>query len=153
MTKTNIIEHKKKRLEQQKNRLKEQEALLKQLERKARTRKLIELGGLLLKAQLDEVFTNALYGGLLFLKEQFEKDSAFKKKCEQIGGAAFNAEKSDKVAVLVTFKEKPAEDIRLKIRDLGLKWNAIRKEWHGHVSLESLKDSLKGTDAHITEVA
>jgi len=48
MTQTNLIE-KRKKLEQRKNRLKQLEASLNVQDRKNRTRRLIELGGLFLK--------------------------------------------------------------------------------------------------------
>ena len=73
MTQTNLIE-KRKKLERRKNRLKQIEATLNVQERKKRTRRLIELGGLVSKARLDDWNSNALLGGLLFLKEK-ESDS------------------------------------------------------------------------------
>jgi hypothetical protein len=61
MTQTNLLEKKKTRLMQMKNRVRETESLLRHQERKARTRRLIELGGLIAKAQLDHLPTNTLY--------------------------------------------------------------------------------------------
>jgi hypothetical protein len=55
--------------EQQKARLAEQEAKLKADERKARTRQLIQAGGLIDKAGLLELEPNALYGALLSLRD------------------------------------------------------------------------------------
>ena len=54
--------------EQQKARLAEQEAKLKDAERRARTRRLIEAGGLIEKVGLLDLDTNALYGALLSLR-------------------------------------------------------------------------------------
>ena len=51
------------------NRLKEMQASLNAQERKRRTRRLIELGGLVSKAQLHDWDANALLGAFLFLKE------------------------------------------------------------------------------------
>jgi hypothetical protein len=55
------------RLEQQKARLQLEENRLRDAERKARTRRLIEAGGLLDKAGLLALDANALYGALLQL--------------------------------------------------------------------------------------
>jgi hypothetical protein len=55
--------------EQQKARLAEQEAKLKDAERRARTRRLIEAGGLIDKAGLLDLDANALYGALLSLRD------------------------------------------------------------------------------------
>ena len=61
--------------EQQKARLAEAEAKLKTAERKQRTRRLIEAGGLVDKAGLLDLEPNALYGALLSLVIRSE-DSA-----------------------------------------------------------------------------
>ncbi|OJW47900.1 MAG: hypothetical protein BGO67_03145 [Alphaproteobacteria bacterium 41-28] len=95
MTQTNLIE-KRKKLEQRKNRLKQLEASLNVQERKKRTRRLIELGGLISKAKLDDWSSNALLGGLLFLKEK-ESDSQQIDMWIHKGGAAFSSEKSNKL--------------------------------------------------------
>ena len=92
--------------EQQKARLAEQEAKLKDAGRKARTRRLIEAGGLVDKVGLLDLDSNALYGALLSLrdgagdKEQIVKWGA-------LGGRAFAREArlrdEGKEAVVLTF--------------------------------------------------
>ena len=89
MTQTNLIE-KRKKLEQRKNRLKQLEASLNVQERKNRTRRLIALGGLVSKAQLESWNANALLGGLLSLKEK-EKDTTQMNTWIHKGGAAFSS--------------------------------------------------------------
>lgn len=49
-----------------------QEMKLKLAERKAKTRHLIETGGLVVKAGLDHLPNNALYGALLSIKEELD---------------------------------------------------------------------------------
>jgi hypothetical protein len=72
--------------EQQKARLAEQEAKLKDDERKARTRRLIQAGGLIEKAGLLELEPNALYGALLSLRDGAgDKDQV--SKWATLGGA------------------------------------------------------------------
>lgn len=73
MTNMNLLE-KSKKLEQRNNRLKQLETTLNIQERKNRTRRLIELGGLFSQAQLENWNSNALLGGFLYLKEK-EKDA------------------------------------------------------------------------------
>lgn len=92
MTQTNLLERRKK-LEQRKNRLKHLEATLKIQERKKRTRRLIELGGLVSKAQLETWNSNALLGGLLYLKEK-ETDTTQIRLWAHKGGAAFSTGES-----------------------------------------------------------
>ena len=91
MTQTNLIE-KRKKLEQRKNRLKQLESALNVQERKNRTRRLIELGGLVSKAQLENWSANALLGALLSLKEK-ELDVSQMNTWAHKGGKAFSSEK------------------------------------------------------------
>ena len=56
------VEEQKIKLEQKKNRLAAEEMRLKLKERKARTRHLIELGGLVVKANIHYLPTNTIYG-------------------------------------------------------------------------------------------
>ena len=96
MTKINLIEKRKKYIAQRMNKLKEMEASLNIQERKRRTRRLIELGDLAAKANIDNWHTNTLYGAFLFLKEkehESEKNSKFIEEWTRKGGTAFAAEK------------------------------------------------------------
>lgn len=70
MTKINLIERRKKYIDQRINKLKEMQASLNTQERKNRTRRLIELGGLISKAGLYDWDTNTLFGALLSIKEK-----------------------------------------------------------------------------------
>lgn len=97
MTKTNLVE-KRKKLEQRKNRIKQLEASLNVQERKNRTRRLIELGGLVSKAQLENWNANTLLGGFLFLKEK-EVDTNQMNTWSHKGGGAFSADNSEKKSI------------------------------------------------------
>lgn len=154
MSKT--LQSKKQKLEQQKAKLGLQEARLKLMERKARTRRLIELGGLLAKVKLDTQPNNVLYGMLLEAKEKIDKnvkENSPLEKWAKIGGEAFAAEQKDKVPVILSFDSKPPSEARNIIRSHGLKWNNIRKEWHGHVEdLKQLKNDIQDYDCQIVEM-
>lgn len=79
------------------NRLRSQEAVLNVQLRKKRTRKLIELGGLVSKAQLDDWNANTLLGALLFLKEQ-ETNATQLDEWSYRGGNVFNEGKTKNVS-------------------------------------------------------
>lgn len=55
------------------------------------------------------------------------------------GGQAFAKENQDKSPVIVKFDEKPDEEKRVKMRELGLKWNTNRGEWQGYADISGLK--------------
>lgn len=93
MTKINLLEKRKKSIVQRMNRLQSQNATLNVQLRKQRTRRLIELGGLVSKAQLEEWNANTLLGALLFLKEQ-EANATQLDEWSYKGGSVFGEGKS-----------------------------------------------------------
>ena len=138
-----VVTTQKLRLEQKKNRLIAEETKLKLKERKMRTRHLIELGGLIVKAELDHLPTNTLYGSLLSLKNSLTKHSNIQDQWTKIGKAAFDQEQQQKTAVILKLEEKPSLEIRSYIRSHSLKWNHLRNEWYGYVlDVRALKDGL-----------
>ena len=121
--------------EQQKARLAEQEAKLKDAERKVRTRRLIEAGGLVDKAGLLDLDANALYGALLSLRDGADD----KKQVEQwaaLGGRAFAREARQRDEG----KEPDRADLphRLSrktpptpLRAAGFRFNKVLQHWEG----------------------
>ena len=160
MTQTHLLEKRKKSLEQKKNRLKQLEASLNTQERKKRTQRFIELGGLIAKARLDEWSSNTLLGGLLFLKEQ-ESDKIQMDAWTHTGGEVFAAEKTvgaqrrptKGTPVIVKFSSFPNDDIRVSLKSLGLKWSALRQEWEGYAVVEELQILLKGQEVEIRKIS
>lgn len=151
MTKINLIEKRKKSIEQRMNKLKEMEASLNVQERKRRTRKLIELGGLVSKAQLEDWNSNTLLGALLFLKENESNQQQINAWTHK-GGSTFASEKVQKTPVIVKFKAQPGAEVRTTLKSLGLKWNALRKEWEGYAHILKLKAFLEPHKASIQEL-
>lgn len=134
------IEEQKKRLEQKKARMQLEETRLKLKERKARTRHLIEIGGLVTKAGLDDLPTNTLYGALLSLSNELKNNDSIRSAWSIKGNSAFNKEKQDTKPVILSFTSEPIKEVRDNIRSLGLRFNKFRKEWCGNVKdMEELK--------------
>jgi hypothetical protein len=144
------IDQQKIRLEQKKNRLVLEEARLKINQRKMRTRHLIELGGLIVKAQLDHLPTNSLYGALLSIAESLKTNQAIKEQWTKIGKDILDQQQKNKQAVILKFATQPPRDIRELIRAHSLKWNHLRQEWYGYLlDLDSLKQALNSTPHHL----
>jgi len=141
------------RLEQKKNRLVLEETRLKLKERKMRTRHLITAGGLMVKANLDHLPTNTLYGALLSIAQDLESNQAIKEQWTKIGKNKLDQEKTNKHAVILKFEQEPNNDIRKIIRNHGLKWNKLRLEWYGFcANVEYLKNNLSTTSYQIEEL-
>jgi hypothetical protein len=126
--------------EQQKARLAEQEAKLKDAERRARTRRLIEAGGLIDKAGLLDLDANALYGALLSLRDGVgDKDQA--DRWAALGGRAFAHEArlrdEGKEPVIVTFPAPLAKEATDALRAAGFRFSKILRHWEGFAIFET----------------
>ncbi len=67
-----------------------EEAKLKIQERKTRTRRLIEMGGLVVKAKLDYLPTNSLFGALLSLQHELTSHPNIQDQWTHIGKNIFD---------------------------------------------------------------
>jgi hypothetical protein len=136
--------------EQQKARLAEEAAKLKDAERRARTRRLIEAGGLIDKVGLLDLDSSALYGALLSLrdgagdKKQIEAWSA-------LGGRAFAREASlrdeGKRAIVLRFPTPLGRDVTTALRAAGFRFNKVLQHWEGlahHADAEALAQAHGG---------
>jgi Conjugal transfer protein TraD len=126
--------------EQQKTRLAEQEAKLKDAGRKARTRHLIEAGGLVEKTGLLALDPNALYGALLSLRD----GASDTRKVEQwaaLGGRSFareaHARDEGKEPVVLTFPVALPKEATVPLRAAGLRFNKVFQHWEGMTRLEA----------------
>ena len=134
--------------EQQKARLAEQEAKLKDAGRKARTRRLIEAGGLVEKVGLLDLDANALYGALLSLRD----GAGDTKQVEQwaaLGGRAFareaRARDEGKQPVVLTFPTALAKETTATLRAAGFRFNKVLQHWEG---LARIDDAQSLANAH-----
>ena len=139
------------RLEQQRARLAEEEARIKDQERKQRTRRLIEAGGLVEKAELLDLDANALLGGLLALKEMSAKPDLVARWAQE-GGKVFAAEARAKdegrEPLVVVFPGPIAREVTAQLRATGLRWNKVLQHWEGiaeHAAVALLVSSQGGT--------
>ncbi len=145
--------------EQQKARLAEQEAKLKTAERKARTRRLIEAGGLVDKAGLLDLDANALYGALLSLRE----GTGDKKQVEQwaaLGGRAFAREARQrdegKEAIVLAFPAALAKDATTPLQAAGFRFDKVLQHWEGlarYTEAQTLAKAHGGSARRVTPPA
>lgn len=146
------LEEEKKKLALKKSRIESKEKRLKEKERKVRTRRLIELGGLVSKAGIEELNNNALLGALLDIKEKLKEESTIKKWKDK-GAAAFEKDKAQNgEALIVSFDAEPPREAKDKLRSLGLRWNRFRREWQGYGKKDLLEKELKEFRAIIEAV-
>ena len=89
----NVIKQKLK-LQQKRARIIMEEAKLKVQERKIRTRHLIQIGGLVAKAKLDDLPTNTLFGALVSLRNELVKYPDTRDQWTKIGKNVFDNSES-----------------------------------------------------------
>jgi hypothetical protein len=148
------IAQKKKELQQKINRLKEKEFQIKEKERKQRTRRLIEMGGLIEKANISFLSKTQLLGALLFIKNK-SQDEKMILEWENAGINEFEKNKGsmkNEKPIVIQFSSEPDPSIRKKIRSLGMRWNSVRKEWEGIADPEALTLALQGIDMNLKEL-
>ena len=145
--------------EQQKARLAEQEAKLKDAGRKARTRRLIEAGGLIEKAGLLDLDANALYGALLSLRDGADDNSQME-KWSALGGRTFAREArlrdEGKQAVVLTFPAPLARDVTTTLRQAGFRFSKVLQHWEGLARLEDAEQLARahgGVARRVTAMA
>jgi hypothetical protein len=142
--------------EQQKARLAEQEAKLKDDERKARTRRLIQAGGLIEKAGLLELEPNALYGALLSLCDGAQQKDQIS-QWAALGGRAFAREArlqdEGKEAIVLTFPAVLPKDVTASLRTAGFRFNKVLQHWEGlahHDEAQKLAAEYGGSLRRVT---
>ena len=128
--------------EQQKARLAEQEAKLKDAGRKARTRQLIEAGGLIEKVGLLDLEPNALYGALLSLRDGAD-DKDQLAKWATLGGRTFSREAKlrdeGKEAIVLTFPVALDKEVTTTLRTAGFRFNKVLQHWEGMARFDEAK--------------
>lgn len=139
------------RLEQQRARLQRDETKIRDDARKARTRRLIETGGLVDKARLGDIEANVLYGALLAVAATMSNPEQVA-RWEAEGGRAFDREAKAREAhkeplILLLHGAQPAL-AAARLRGLGFRWSKVLRHWEGLAVFDDAKaaaDDLGGT--------
>jgi len=151
MTKTPLTT-KKERLSAQQERLKKQQQLLKIQERKQRTKKLIELGGLIAKADLSHLSQDELLGALISLKP-LAKDA--KQRAAWVAstkGHLKTVPAEPATPIAITFSKPPSQDTKAELKKLKFHWNRFRNEWQGYGDVDFIKKQIKSEDVHVVQL-
>lgn len=132
------------RLEQQRARLQLEENRLKDISRKARTRHLIEAGGLVDKAGLLSLDTAVLYGALLGIAT----DASNAERVEQwriVGGRAFDRETqardAGRMPLVLNLPVAATAPVQAQLRKAGFRWSKVMRHWEG-LALPDEADAL-----------
>ena len=143
------------RLDQQKARIAEQEAKIKNDERKQRTRRLIEAGGLVEKAGLLELEPNALLGALLTLSapaKDTNQVAQWAKAGDKILDREAKARDASKEPLIITFTTTLPTPFTTRLRAAGLRWNKVMQHWEGVADHEDAAELAREHDGTLRRV-
>ena len=122
----------------------EQEASrLKLMQRKERTRRLIEIGGLAVKAGIDDLPASALYDRFLAIAAD-AKDKKTVAGWERSGSRHFQTEEDTRVVAVAKFTAKIEPELAASLRAIGFRWNRFLKQWEGNVQYDEAKALVEG---------
>ena len=145
------LEKARKKLAQDKARLENNERLLKLKEGKLRISRLIRVGELLEKANLDKVDHNTLMGALLSIAEQLQNQNVSAQW--QTAGEKFLVPIKKDIADVgtpleISFDTPPPPEIIKALRSNGFRKNSIRGAWEGRGNKKAMEEIIvphKGT--------
>lgn len=147
--KEEIIISEKEKLAQTRARLEKRQKLVNEKERKIRLKKIIELGELVIKAGLEELDTEVLFGALLEIKELSAIKGSIKKWTDR-RDAWLNLNHPQRL--IVSFEEDSSIEAINILRSKKFKWNSFRQEWYGFGNKDELLTILGKGNAKIAEV-
>lgn len=149
-----VIELEKRLLAQKQAALSKKSLALKDVERRARTQRLIKLGGLVEKAGLDNLDPAALLGGLLELAGIAGREPQRLAGWKATGGTALlNKPADERRPLIVTFPSPAPTEVRKGLRALKLRWSDVRQEWDGYADPSAVVALVAPVGGVVTEVA
>jgi len=140
------------RVARKKAKVEQEAARLKLAQRKARTRDLIALGGLVAKAGLADLSTAALYAAFKRLAAEAQ-DPAKVVLWEREGGRLFQVEEDARVLAVARFPDKLPPDITAALRAAGFRRNKVLNQWEGRVDYLVAESLVKEAGGNIEVVA
>jgi hypothetical protein len=130
----------------------EQEAArLKTIQRKERTRRLIEIGGLAVKAGIDALPSTALYDRFVRIAAE-AKDAKAVAQWERAGAQHFQVEADNRVVAVATYADKIEPEVAASLRGIGFRWNRFLKQWEGNVEFDEAKALVEETGGTISKI-
>ncbi len=135
-----------------KARAEQEAARLKSMQRKARTRHLIEVGGLAVKAGIDELPPAALYDRFLKIAADAKAEPKAVAAWERAGARYFQEEADTRVIAIARFPGKIAPEVAASLRAIGFRWNRYLRQWEGKVDWAEAKDAVDTAGGKIDRV-
>ena len=140
------------RAAQRKQKAEQDEARLKRMQRQQRTSRLIEIGGLAVKAGIDGLPATALYDRFLYIAAGAIDPDAVK-RWERAGAQHFQKEEDKRVVAVARFATKIEPELAATLRSIGFRWNRYLKQWEGNVDFDEALILVEGQCGSIEKLA
>lgn len=140
------LELEKEKLEKKKKQLLLKEKLIKEKERQVRARRLVEIGKLAGKAEIDHLDEQVILGAFLEIAENLKEKRNLENWKQKAKAFLENAEESIQEPLIISFASNPAPEVKFLLRELNFKWNNFRKEFYGYGDRKSIEKALAGTE-------
>lgn len=120
--------------------LKEKEKQLIAKEKSSYQKRLLDIGRLAAKANIDSLDSNILLGAFLEIASRMND-----KECVStwIKNSSNKEQEKKGNRFAVSFKEQPSNEVKELLKSLGFRWNSFRGEYFGIASAESLEEISK----------
>ena len=139
--KEDALELRRLKLEQKGLKLAKQKAAINAQKRKIDNQRKYELGGIVVKAGLNEFDNATLLGALLDVAKT--KDASKLAQWREDGGAVYANDAREKSRstqpLFVSFQAEPSDDIRAALRGKGFHWNAAVTRWEGNSNIDDVR--------------
>ena len=121
------------------------------MQKKERTRRLIEIGGLVVKAGIDTLPSAALYDRFLHIAAE-AKDAKAVTLWERAGSRHFQHEEDTRVVAVAKFPNKIEPEVAATLRSIGFRWNRFLMQWEGNVQYDEAKSLVEGQGGTIKKL-
>ncbi len=106
-----------------------------------------------MKAKLENLQTNQLFGALLEVAEKSTNEKTLENWANKGGKAFSQTKKTEGVPISISFPEKPSMELRKELRASGFKWNSLSNVWEGNADPKIAKDIANQNQGIVMEIS
>ena len=141
------LEEKKKKIEIQKKKIHLKEKIIKEQEKQKKFKRLSEIIGIAIKANIDQYDEKILLGAFLEIANKMHNEETIREWRKM--GELYLQEQDEKseVAIAISFKADPGMAVKEELKKMRFRWNPFRKEYCGYANQREIEDLLKETNS------
>jgi hypothetical protein len=146
-----IVEAKKVLAEKLKD-LRKKEKILLEKEKISENKKLIALGNLVVKAKIDHLNNEYLFGAFIEIAEYSKNPENLNRWKENRKNICTQNPEFKKNKITISFKKTIDPSLKIQLKNLGFKWNKFSGEYYGFGDKSEIVDLFKNQECSIQEL-